>query len=373
MNFTKDELNFLDLFALCTENKKDNRATIYGKIVLKTNKEKGVVSFTQYASDTNLYKEVKKEVVEDFELVMPTIQVYNLIKLLPKDCTISITKDGITFNKNKYSFEKEDVVFPSLIKFVEKYNESEEILVIKDLSNLNAVKSYIGSYENNLDTVNLNQKHFISKSNDVIASAKTTNDESVFYFMSKVILNVVNAFKLKDIEFKKFTDDEVNYSACRIADTYIFIVDKEYVVPDIFLKEYKDLYGHTTKVIVEKSVLLESLSRIKLFTNPTLEHRIYFTVTNENSVNIKTDTNSSVVETINAVADSELVGKTIVLSSISLFQVSTEFEGKLINIFIDSVGSAPTCRVEDEESKAFYILRLFDDEVEEENYNADGE
>lgn len=365
MIFTKEELKFLDMYALCVENKKDNRRDIYGKIVITTIKEKQLVCFSQFSSDAYLYTELQKEVVEDFVLIMPTIQACNLIKLLPESSEIEFTEKGISYKNNKYSFEKEEISFPDITEYINLYKSSKDCIIVKDLFKFNRLKTLMGSYENNTDTIMCNSGKFVTKNSDIISSTTTENDVDLLYYFSKIFINIVIANKLSSLELKKFSfNKEDTYSACKINDTYIFIVDKTYLIPNIFSEQFIEQYNHVNKIDLNKKDLLDSLSRIKLFTNVNLDNRIFIEVVDKYHIKIKTDLENSVVENLSGVFDDILIGKTVIVSSFSLMQVSSDLEGDRVCIYVDEEEESPVVRVEDEHSKDFYILRVFDNDVE---------
>ncbi len=382
MKFTKEELNFLDLFVLGVENKKDNRSSIYGKIRIVANKEKGEVTFTQFSSDINLHKVISKTVTEDFNTDIPTLQACNLIKLLPDNVEIEFTKDSIICGSNKYSFDKEDVVFPDIQNYVESYDKAEDRIVISDLHKLNQAKSYMGAYENNLDCIYAYNSYFVAKNDYTIASIKTENNKDVSYYFSKALIGMINNCKVNELEIKKFIiqdeeKEEHSFSACKIKDTYIFIVDKRYLIPEIFSEEimfdedkkpytFKSLYDHQTKIVIDRCLFLDSLSRIRLFVNSNLDSRIFIQALDNEFLNItdswKDEDNfvPAVVEKVSSVNDDELVKKVRAVSSIPVFQIASELEGKNVILYISENDKAVVVRVEDETENNFYIVRLLE-------------
>jgi hypothetical protein len=253
------------MYVLSTENKKDNRKDIYGKILLKANKEKQKVTFSQFASDVNLYTEIDREVEEDFELVMPTIQVCNLIKLFPETAQLEFTKEGIKFKNNKYSFEKEEITFPEIIEYVEMYKNSIDVVTITDLNKFNKLKSFVGSYETNTDAIMCSSGNFITKNIDIISSSSTKNDKDLLCYFSKIFINLITSNKFDGIKFKKFAlNDDINFSSIKIDNTYVFMVDQTYIIPNIFEEKFVSHYDHKSKIEIPRIEFLNALSRIKV-------------------------------------------------------------------------------------------------------------
>ena len=371
MTFTKEELNFLDLFVLGVENKKDNRSSIYGKIRIVANKETGVVSFTQFSSDINLHKKINKSVSENFELVVPTIQACNLIKLLPDNVEIEFTEDSIICGSNKYSFDKEEIVFPDIQNYITGFDEASDKVVISDLNKLNQAKPYMGAYENNFDCIHAYNSYFVAKNDYTIAAIKTGNSKDISYYFSKALIGIINNCKVNEIEIKKFIiqdeeKEEHSLSACKIKDTYIFIMDKKYLIPEIFDDEFVSYYNHKTKIVIDRGLLLDSLSRIRLFVNSNLDSRIFVEAIDNTSINITDSWRDeenfipSVVEKVSSENDDCLVNKVRALPSIPVFQVSSELEGKSVMLYISDDEEASVLRIEDETENNFYIVRLLE-------------
>lgn len=357
MIFTKEELSFISIFAKCA----DNRQIQNDKFRIKTSVEKQEVVFSQFSEDIVLIKTLSKKVEDDFEVIFPVNQFVSLINTLPDNGEIDIKHDGITFNGNRYEFESIDLssVFNATDSYrVTEYNEADKV-IISDF--LNTKNSFMGI--EGFSCTLLAEGNFISAPNDnaLVCSYKTSNDKDVIFYIPKLasLIGVENKINLMN-----FYNLKINNSDCILINVQgidIIFNKKNYELPNICEEEFKSLYEFDNKIEFNKSVLKESLNRIKIFSQKNIYTRVRCSTTNNQFIIESKEPNSGyAVEKLEAFIDNDLQNKDKVffVSQSDLSIAVNALKGDKIIIRAHTIfEDAAVIKVMDETENDFFLVR----------------
>lgn len=360
MKFQKEELSFLNHYIFCA----DTKTSISDKIQIKTDVESSSVIFSQFSSDITLITRVNKEITEEFCYTLSSIQFGNFIKSLPANCVIDINDQEISFNKSKYKFE----VFPESLSNTDHYLNIVENLTIEDTLNVKefqkvtSIKQYIGTEK--LDTVALMDGHFVSSNRtEVTGVVKTINDQNEVFYLPKIVVNLGLQNKLDSISINKYENGEL--FSFKIENTYFLFLPKNYILPNIFEDDFKDIYEHPCKCFVNKNELKESLQRIKIIASLSVDSMIFMYFQN-NVLRIKSSTSGYGEEELNAtyIDDMPSVDNiNITLRVDYLISIISQFKGDQVCISVPKDAEAPVIKITDETEESFYLQTVFQEEA----------
>ncbi len=309
MFLTKKELGFLELYAVCTDQKSS-----IGKNFQLEKIDDTTVRFSQVTDNIILFTDVKTNSGDKFCFNYPTASIVQFLKTCSDDDKIEFIDNAIKLSNNaEYKFESTEYDISSTKEIFENVKNSFEDnskVKIVELDKINSIKNYIGN-EKGLDTVALMNNYFVASNRyDATACIKTSNSIIENFFLSKISSQLVNSFKIKEAEF---VNEEDKYTF-KIGNTFIIIPSQEYIIPNIFDAEFKQYYDFTTKLVVKKNDLLFALNRINIFARENINSRIFFTL-KEKEIVIESKDRGYAVEKVEAIIDGDLVNHYIIVSS----------------------------------------------------------
>jgi hypothetical protein len=201
---------------------------------------------------------------------------------------------------------------------------------------------------------------FISAPNNesLLCAYKTSNSRDVLFYIPKLagIIGVDN--KKETMDFYKSGE----YIFININNTYIIFSIKEYSLPNIFEKEFIQVYDHKTKIEINKNIFKDVLNRFKIFSAKNIFNRIKCSSTNNQFIVESKEPNSGyAIEKMEANIDDLLKNQEI------LFYVSQNILSIAINalkgekIIIHSNVYTPdekTIKITDEIGDDFFVIVL---------------
>ena len=316
MQFTKQQLSFLKLYL----NVSDTKSFLGDKINIKCIDDK--IYFSLYGTDTKVITTFDNTNNETFENNYYVSKLANIINACKESETITIEQDLIKFGKNaEYNLESMSCnIDTPPNKYLEILNsdyESKYNLV--DISRI--FKSFISNTNEDYKIISLQDNHFVTYNDTVVAISQTNNDIAETLNLSPVLLTIVDYLsKEKKINFerdggltlKKLQGGEfygVSYS-----NINIFIEIKNSKLPYVFDDEIVARYNHKTKVSMDNEEFKSALKRIDFLTRDNIENRVYFVI-DEGIVKLESRDSQKGYELVNAKVDSELEGFTTILNA----------------------------------------------------------
>jgi DNA polymerase III sliding clamp (beta) subunit (PCNA family) len=346
----KEQLSFMDKYALCT----DSKMAVHEKFQISIKKDKLI--FSQKSNVGYLITEIDYKTEEEGNIVFDTVTFVSLIKSIPDNTEITITEKGIEFLKNSYDIVNTDMELGDVDEYLQISKEENEKFTLKDVDNFIKIREYSSGDE--LNTVSYQNGYFVSSNQLYVTAFSKTKEfklENDFYFSLDTFALLTN-FKIKEIDI--FNRDNLYFF--KIDNTYIFIIKREYVLPNMFMEEIKPMYEHPYKFTVAKVAIKETLSRMKIVARNNKEGRIYFHI-NENVLNVKNTDTQFAQEDITIVSDKEINGIVVPLSVNYLSSVIDKCDGKEITCYCTPVeDNFISMKVEDETKNYFYILNLLE-------------
>lgn len=369
ITFIKEDLEFLNMYASVSDAKKDD-ISVYGRILFTANKETGKVMFAQSSIEAEMITEFDKRVDTSFQIILPTVTITNLIKQLPNESEVSFKEDGIYFNSNKYAFEQHDITFINYEDYLDIAKKTETSFTLLDIEKFMLSRNFMGHDVDQIDAVALNKGYFVSSNGgDAVTSIiKTTNYEEHEFNSSKTLINILTTNKKKqiDIAFYSNEESEEHLSIVEINNTYVILKEKEYFLPPVFEKEFKDVYDHKNYIKVNKKDFLNVFNRIKLFTNDAYNYRFHLKCNTSDTIELETKDENYACEKFNAEVSKELVGKTLTLSAQYLGLIIKDIIGDYIYFYASSncdyaeESEMEGCKIQDENADNFYITILLE-------------
>jgi len=335
MRFTKEELQFLEIYAIGA----DSKIEFHDKVQIIANKEKNTVKFTQMSDQINFVTEIPKQVDKDFEIIIPIVQLNNLLKLSGSE-EIELTEDKIKLGDGStYELSKYDFSYTNIEDIINNLNDqkTEHVYKVNDLEKLNFVKNYMGEFEIDkaLNTIALINNHFVaSDRRNVIGAVKSNNNIDNKVYLSEKTVKLLSICKLSTIELS-FYD---GYYTFELGGVKVIVNIIPYILPDIFDENISKKYMHPYEVSIDKKELNEALKRIKVVASSNNDGRIYITF-KENILVIesKEEYAGYAIEKVQADVPAKVVGQEIIVSIHFLMSIISVLSDDLI-IKIDEYG-----------------------------------
>ncbi|OQA13759.1 MAG: DNA polymerase III subunit beta [bacterium ADurb.Bin363] len=351
MKFSKSDFNFMEVFSSCIDTKREMNDKFQIKV-----KSDGTVIFTQDCDDVKMFRSFKSSVTgEDFVAVFQTAKFYSLIKSIKEGTDITVSSSGIEFNGNKYDLQNfSNVHYDDSEKLIEKYSESSNSdFLIKDLSKLASVKSYMGASP--LDCIGVQNKSYFVSSNqiDVTSMVKTDNSLVDDMYLGYKAINMFSNFKVNEI----ILSPKEGAFSFNLKDTLVVVFNKDYSLPNLFENSIRCLYEHTTKAVIQKDLLKEVLYRIRIVSSENKDNRIFLNF-EEDGLKIESKDTIYASEKVVGSVDKDLVGHYLSVSSNYLSNIVSELSGKEVHLYASNDKEAVVITIEDENKDKKYLQNI---------------
>lgn len=349
MEFTKQELKFLDIFSACTGN--SNNFFLNDKFSIESDEDN--IYFYQYTDKVKLiYTLENKWKDENINVTYLTNPFNAMVKNCDDKEKISITQKDTKFGKKScYEFESYDKSVEKPKVYLDMMKENQNVYTIIDLNKINQIKSFI-SIEDNFNCVSLQDNYFVTYNGQIIGVSKTNNDIKELLYFPSMLFTLINSLKINEIklnllqnnEFYSFTNDKLN----------ILLQKNDYALPYIFDTEIKNQFEHETKIECLKKDLLTSLQRIKIISQNNPDTRIYLKLTN-NKIILESRDSYKGIEEIEAKYNEVLENFYIILSANYLSNIISLLKGDNITIFIKPDKEIKAIKIIDDKCNDFYV------------------
>jgi hypothetical protein len=365
----KQQLAFMDIYQLWS-----NRDQAF-QIV--TNEEN--IIFSQQSDKGLLITEIPFTEIIDFEeednikYNFDTDIFVSLIKSLVDNTEITITEKGIEFLGSKYDIKNYDILFENVTTYLDQVKNCDcEIIHLKDIDKFQYVKNSIGG--EGLNTVSYQSNHFVTSDRiNYTSFVKTSFEhEKDFYFSSDlfILFNIMN-IKEKDIfvfikeirSFDKKNNEIVDYEgfySCKIDNTYVLIMYKKYILPNMLDEEISKVYNHKVYFEVKKQDLQTVLNRMSIVARTNKDSRIYLEI-GKDILTIKNIDSQFASENIPATIGVGIEDIVIPISVNFLFKIINQLNGNIIRCYCTSdIDEFLAMKIEDENQVNFYALNLLE-------------
>jgi hypothetical protein len=368
MQFTKQQLSFLKLYL----NVSDTKSFLGDKINIKCINDK--IYFSLYGTDTKvitMFDNVNKETFENSYYVS---KLANIINACKDNETITIEQDLIKFGKNaEYKLESiECNIETPPDKYLEILNNDYEAKYnLTDMSRI--FKSFISNTNEDYKIISLQDNHFVTYNDTVLAISKTNNDIKETLYFSPVLLALVDYFTKEEklnfdqnsFELKKLQGGEfygVSYGSMNI-----FIEIKNSKLPYVFDEEIVTRYNHKTKIAIRNEEFKSALKRIDFLTRDNIENRVYLVI-DKNTVKLESRDSQKGYEIVNAYVDKKLIGFTTILNASYLNAIVSFLKNfNVIDIHIENSEDLSAVKIigrkadTDEVSDFYFVHQVYED------------
>lgn len=354
MKFTKQELLFLEMYAACS----DTRNILHDKLIIKTDIENKKVIFAQISYDASLYTEIaKNDIDKDFTVIYDVNTFCSIIRLTPETEEIFIDGEKIKFGKNStYDFKKYNLDSSIINKLAVKNTTNNEV-IIKDLSKVNLLKSFIGV--DSFAMISIFNNYFVASNSTDITGAVSTENKNVNFILPKTLLQLISLLKLNELKFEKINLDNSFFNKIIVNNTNIYLPERESKIENIFEKNIRDLYYHNTKSIVKKSDLLLALQRISITTSQNIYNRVCL-IFEIDKIHIVNNEVGHAEEIISAQSDKVLNGVKISLSASYLKMMASLIDGENVVLLISPDSDAVAITLEGDTKDRFFVHNLYE-------------
>ena len=356
----KEQLGFLEKYAMCT----DQKMTVHEKFQISKKEDK--IIFSQKSNTGYLITEIDYKGEQFDNVIFDTITFVSLIKSIPDHTEITITEKGITFFNNTYDIVNTDMVLDDVEEYIRVAKENDTVkFTLKDIDCFNKIRDYAAG--DKLETVAYQNNYFVTSNKlyvTAFSKAKEFKLEKDFYFSQEVFI-LLTTYKIKEVEIS--VKDE--YYFFKLGETFIFIPNKEYILPNMFQDDIREMYEHPYMFSVLKKDIKETLSRMKIVARNNKEGRIYFELSTD-KLNIKnTDTQFAVEDIKMTSCSPEIVNISIPLSVTYLSSIIDKCDGNEIIFYCkpetvdpvtQEVDDCISVKIEDETKNYFYILNVLE-------------
>ena len=347
MRFTKQQLNFLEVFAMVSNTK----AFLNDKVNIQTKDNK--VYFSQNTDNVKLIQVLEVQGQTDqINVTYLTNQLSAMVKSCQDDDVISISAEGIKFGKNsEYKFESYDVSIDDPNTILNMAAAPEKSYALGNFEKINTIKNFISSDEN-FNCISLQDNNFISYNGQVIAISTSTNDIKELLYLPSVFFNIIDKLKIKEVNLALLQNGE--YYNFKSNDLNIFLSIKEYGIPYVFSSEIKSEYDHPYSVECNKKEILKALNRIKIISQSNPETRVYVQFTN-NKIIIESKDGQYGKEEVDAVYNNELKDFYVILSSSHLYSIASLLVGETVRMFLKPDKSINAVKIVYEKEENIYV------------------
>lgn len=290
------------------------------------------------------------DITEEFELLIDLQSFTDFISSVGKEEEIEVSKTGVSLSKdNHYNFENFTLAFPNvtdILKMVEDSKLTSTSLVIKEVDKLNVIKQFVG--KDTLETVALLKGKLLSTDRMKIAYTSTDLVSQENYFLSKQAIDLIKS------ETELFLSDKFYYF--NVNEVLCIFNWKEYKVPDLLSPNAYANFNQTNHVIVDKTKLLQVLTRMNFFVTNNENNRIFLTVNSDNLLIENRDFNKSHDKVELKTSDTSLNGLVFIISCPNMISIVKQLQGSDIYLYFNpDEASRKTVRIEDENHNFIFV------------------
>lgn len=338
------DLDFLSVYKIVKDSSPlGNKLRIEVKNGKVRYSQKTELSFLTTEKDT-------LDVTEEFELLIDLQSFTDFIGSVGKEEEITISKTGVSLSKdNHYNFENFTLAFPNVNDILQMIEDSKLIstsLVIKDIDKLNVIKQFVG--KDTLETVALLKGNLLSTDRMKIAYTKTDLVSTENYFLSKQAIDLIKS------------ETELNLSDkfyhFKVGDVLCIFNWKEYKVPDLLSPNAMANFNQTNHIVLDKSKLIQVLTRMNFFVTNNENNRIFLTVNSDNLLIENRDFNKSHDKVELKTGDSSLEGLVFIVSCPNMITIVKQLQGNEIYLYFNpEEANRKTVRIEDENHNFIFV------------------
>ena len=344
----KQQLKFLEVYQLWAN--KDQSFQISGEQNL------GTIIFSQQSDKGFLITEFPYSCNIDINFNFDTDTFVALIKSLKEDTEVTITETGIEFGGSKYDIKNQSVIFNDASNYLNlvKSNSGSKINLV-DIDKFSYVKNSIGG--EGLNTVCYQNNHFVTSDRiNYTSFVKVGFSHAEEIYFSSDLFILLNLMSIKEKEITIYDD----FYSCKVDDTHILIMNKKYILPNMFDPSIIAVYQHPIFFQVTKSELKKALDRMSIVARTNKETRIYLELA-KNELIIKNIDSQFASESIPAKIPSDIEGVKIPISVTYFSKVIAQLSGNIIRCYCTSdMDSFVASKIEDETQNNFYALNLLE-------------
>jgi hypothetical protein len=350
MQIQKENLNFLNLFSFCV----DNKSRMGDKFCITTKENK--IYFLQASKETILIHKSKEALQEPgFTYTFPTQTFASLTRLFPEKTLIFISADSVSDSKgSNYKFDILKYNFKNILDYINILESSLDVEEVhfQDLDKLNQIKNFMG--DSGLDVVGCFKDYFIASNKiRVLGAIKTKNNFDKPYYLPKSLVNILNYLKINDINISYYKDQ---FCYIKYENTYIICPLKQYKLPNILEEKHRGFYDHPLFITIDRNKFLQTLQRIELFTKTNYYDRVYVAF-EEEGIYLENRDSLYAKEFFPIKIPSELTHVSLIVSTNSLLNTINLFTDATFNMHILPTKEAVTLTLKG--TNKFYIHMLY--------------
>ncbi len=356
MIINRKDLDFLTFYVALS----NSGSPLFSKLLIQVRGEKA--RFIQYNKEGVLITTISTTAPgdDDFDVVYENNVFYNLIKNIPIDSDVEITKDYVKFGNNTYTLKQQSRMVPDPDDI--DLGNQKKTVAIKNIDKIDKAKHFVGAYDPkfNLEVVSLQGGCLVASDSLASCIIFTDTDKDMFLYLPGFILPVVERSQVKEINIKLYED----YLTFFINNTEFIVTINKYALPNLLTDDYKEAYSHESKAVIDKKVMLDALRRMNLVSKDNPNNRIFITFENGKIIFESKDHEFS-KEEIRAEVDKELFNFTVINSCDRMVKITSLFDGNNIEIYsANKTEDAHCLRYEDESHDRFYLSVLLPDDAE---------
>jgi len=355
MIFKKSDFSFLDVFALCV----DNKGLTNDKFQIIGDSKIGEIVFSQMSNGAMVYKVITSSFTEDFRFVFPTIQFNSILKSIPDD-SIEIDKNILIFKKSKYEFPVIPFDGESDINFyrelIEKSSPNKEI-ELKEIDKFAVIKNYMGTEDQSLDTIGVFDGNYMTSNKTSVSSIIKSISEIDNFFVSKLTTIISSACKTSSLVVKDF--DKVYSFECD-SSVVVVVPKKKYILPNLLDDRIKSAYDHPYSAVISKTDFNDALKRISIVSSTNVDSRVHLTFKDKQLIIESKDSNYA-IEYVNGDYSKELENHYLIVSAKEFSNIISSFAGNTVTIKVKNTQDKDNKAISftDEKNERTFVLCLY--------------
>jgi hypothetical protein len=355
MDFTKESLSFLEVFGLVSNTK----SFLNDKINIQSDEDK--IYFSQYGDDSKLIYTMDNVTKENINVTYLINQLNSMIKSCNEGDIISITPTNLAFGKNsEYKFESYDFSNSHPKSYLKMINDNDnKKFNIIDLAKYNNVKKFIAN-EKELNCVSLQDNHFVSFNNQIIAVSKTENNIDEKLDLSPIFFTLVNSLGLKEVTLVSLQDSQFFYFNSN--NLNVFLPINDYIIPFVFSDDVKEELSQPYFVSCDRNNFMNVLHRINIVSQMNTETRVYVSFEKDKMIieSIENKEGGHGKEIVEATVSKELEGFYVILSIFYLNSIVSLLKGNTITMNMKPNKDIKAIRIVDEKDTDYYVHLPFE-------------
>lgn len=301
----------------------------------------------------------------EFSVLYNTALFFSLMRTFTGE--VSITKAGFKYGDNTYKLDEIELDFPETNDIEQSLQGYKISAVIPNLSSFKNLKKFTGAGIQQYDYIYIQSGNYVATDAIVAYLHNNQTDIKIGVPIHKNIAAILA--EMKDGKGDALSDLVVYAESVEPTSAWFVEHDglkmvfpaRTFSIHDFFNPRIKAKYTHTTSLVMNRAIFLESVDRMKILTAKNNRNEVAMRIQDNNLISLSSRqlNKSQEFVPVQSIAEGTMEGfeqDTFLINCVNLHNILTCCEGDEVILGVTGGGEAQTIRIDDGEKTFIHVL-----------------